>query len=395
MFFTYDITELSEPLTEIDGWRARLDQRRPLSRRWVGRLRSDLEAQAVAASTRLEGIPVTVDDVRRILVGDAPRQVSAHDFALVRGYREAMSFVMRRADDQNFEWNRELVVGVHDRVLAGRFEEGAGRLRTGPIRVADRETAKVIFEPPAFERVPELVDQACDRLTVADEHPAVLAAWFHVVFAAIHPFSDGNGRTARILASLIMYRGGFRTQAFTSLEEWWGRHPADYHEAFHCLGSRFDSSVDVTPFIKTHVCAQLSQIRSLDLRERTLRGLWTVLENILQDRQLPDRLANALWDAFWGYTLTAGTYRGYNDVSPATATADLRAATAAGLLKAVGERRGRHYLSGPSLFPLAALELGIKDAPGESPESGRSLIVSELSDRLHAQVSPDAEPALF
>ena len=161
------------------------------------------------------------------------------------------------------------------------------------------------------------------------------------------------------------------------------------------MGSRFDPLVDVTPFIKVHVSAQLSQIRSVDLRERTLRGLWTVLETILQDRQLPDRLANALWDVFWGYTVTAGTYRGYNDVSAATATADLREATAAGLLKAVGERRGRRYLSGPRLFRLAAKELGIKETPDESPESGRSLIVSELSDRLHSQVSPDAEPVLF
>jgi Fic family protein len=394
MFFDFDIDEVREQLGEIDQWRERLDLRRPLSRRWEGRLRRDLEAEAVAASTRLEGIPVTVDDVRRILVGDAPKQVSPQDFALVRGYRDAMTYVLRRADDQNFEWNRELLVGVHDRVLAGRFEDGAGRLRTGQTQVASRKTGKVIFDPPPASRVPEFVDQTCEKLCVLEDHAAVRAAWFHVTFAAVHPFRDGNGRTARVLSSLIMYRGEFRTRAFTSLEEWWGRHPDDYYDAFKCLGSQFDPAVDVTPFIRTHVNAQLSQIRALDLRERTLRGLWTVLENVLEDRELPDRLANALWDAFWGYTVTAGSYRGVNDVSPATATADLRAATAAGLLKAVGERRGRHYLSGRRLFTLAVRELGIKEKP-ESADSGRALVISELSNRLHAQVAPDADPVLF
>jgi Fic family protein len=47
-----------------------------------------------------------------------------------------------------------------------------------------------------------------------------------VAVAAIHPFRDGNGRVARVVASLAMYRGGFNLPEFTSLEEWWGRHRA-------------------------------------------------------------------------------------------------------------------------------------------------------------------------
>ena len=61
--------------------------------------------------------------------------------------------------------------------------------------------------------------------------------------AAIHPFADGNGRTARIVASLVMYRGGFRHPQFTSLEEWWGQLSDDYYEAFACLGPRWDETV--------------------------------------------------------------------------------------------------------------------------------------------------------
>lgn len=156
----------------------------------------------------MEGVAVTVDDVRRILAGDPLREVSPGDVALVRGYRDAMTFVLRRADDQNFEWNRELVVGVHDRVLPGRFEDGAGRLRTGPSHIVELRTGGTIFEPPAADRVPELVDELCSELGSMDLHPALAAAWFHVSFAAIHPFVDGNGRTARVLASLFMYRGG-------------------------------------------------------------------------------------------------------------------------------------------------------------------------------------------
>jgi len=340
----------------------------------------------------MEGIPVTVDDVRQILAGDTPRNVSQTDADLVRGYQNAMTFVLRRADDPNFEWNRELLVGIHDRVLAGRQEDGAGRLRVGSTRIAERETNTTVFVPPPGEEVPGLVDQLCETFSTMQAHPAICAGWFHVAFAAIHPFRDGNGRTARVLASLIMYRGGFRTPAFTSLEEWWGRRPDDYYGAFACLGNKFDASKDVTPFISAHVTAQLSQVRALDLRERTQRGLWIMLENLLDDRGLQERLTNALWDAFFGRPVRAGYYRGIVDVSAPTATADLKAATTAGLLDAHGERRGRYYTASTRLFKLLARELGLKEQI-DSPDAARTIIITELSSRLLRRAQ--SQPTLF
>lgn len=60
-----------------------------------------------------------------------------------------------------------------------------------------------------------------------------------------HPPVHRNGRSARILASLAMYRGGFKRREFTSLEEWWGRHLQDYYDLFSCLGLGFDRDADV------------------------------------------------------------------------------------------------------------------------------------------------------
>lgn len=380
MFLPFDRTCCDSQLADLDDWRDRLDRKTPLSRRWTGRLRSDLEAEAIAASTSMEGVPVTVDDVRRILAGDPPRSVSAHDEALVRGYREAMEFVLRRADDPNFEWNRELIVSVQDRVLAGRFDDGSGRLRTRPTLVVRRDSGQVVFRPPPEAEVPAAIDELCETLSRTDAHPAAVAAWAHVALAAIHPFLDGNGRTARILASLVMYRGGFRTRPFTTLEEWWGRHPDDYYAAFTCLGPSFDRTSDVSRFVEAHASAQLSQVRSVDLRERTYRGVWTLLENILLDAGLPDRLATALWDAFFGRPVTAGYYRGMVDVSPATATNDLRGATGYRYLRAEGNTRGRQYFAGSALWDELTSRLRL--AAPHDPGAARAVIVEELVDRL-------------
>ncbi|MGI8594291.1 MAG: Fic family protein [Solirubrobacteraceae bacterium] len=393
MIFPFDSEHEERQLARLDEWRERMDKQRPLTRRWASRLRRDLEAEAVAASTRMEGVPVTVEDVRQILAGEPPKTVSPHDFELVRGYRDAMTYVLRRADDPSFEWNRELFVGIQDRVLAGHYEDGAGRLRTGESLVANRDTGEVVFRPPPAEQVPEFVDQLCESFRLSNWHPAVGAAWIHVAFAAIHPFRDGNGRTARILSSLVMYRSGFRTPTFTSLEEWWGRHPDDYYRAFACLGESFNPQSEVTPFISAHITAHLSQVHALDLREQTQRGLWTMIENILVDRNLNERITNALWDAFFGRSVTAGYYRNFTEVSPGTATADLKAAAAADLLTAVGETRARRYVAGPKLFRALANELGLDERP-TSPETGRAMIVTELSRRLIPPESA-ARGALF
>ena len=82
-----------------------------------------------------------VDEVRRILAGQSPTEVRPEDQALVEGYRQAMEFVLRRADDAAFQWTRELIVALHHRALAGRYDAGAGRLRTDkPAFIVNRKS---------------------------------------------------------------------------------------------------------------------------------------------------------------------------------------------------------------------------------------------------------------
>lgn len=379
----FDFEAVRELCRELDEWRLRLDARGALPRRWEGRLRRELEAAAVGASVGLEQVPVTVDEVRRILAGDRPTSVSAEDAALVTGYRDAMSFVLRRADDPGFRWDRELVIGLQDRVLAGRHAEGAGRLRRRTVWLTRGDTGERVFLPPPRERVDALVDEMCELAQGSALHPAALSAWVHVTCAAIHPFGDGNGRTARVLASLAMYRGGFCRPEFTSLEEWWGSHPAGHYAAFDCLGGEFDRHADVTPFVRAHVEAQLSQARALDLKERAEAQIWIAVENVAGARGLRPRVANALWDAFFGREVAAGYYRELADVSAATATNDLAAATAAGLLRGEGERRGRRYTAGPALLAEVATELGVALDAHEGPSrAARAAVVVQLTERL-------------
>jgi Fic family protein len=384
----YTNAELASLTSEIDAWKKRLDYRGLLPRAWVGRLRRDLEAEAIAASTSMEGVPVTVDEVRRILAGDRPAEVRPEDAALVDGYRDAMSFVLRRADDPAFRWDPELVVALHDKILAGNWAAGAARFREGPAYVVNNQTGELVFEPPPPEQVPALVDEACKTMEISSDHPSIQSAWMHVAIASVHPFRDGNGRSARVLASLAMYRGGFKLPEFTSLEEWWGRHLSDYYAAFECLGGRFDPTADVTPFLEAHIRAQLHQVRALDLRERVQRQVWIALEIVAVDAGLEPRVTNALWDVFFGRDVTPRYYRPLADVSAATATNDLAQVVAAGLLRPEGKARARRYLSGPRLNESVASVLAVSGVQGSNEEGARARIIAELTSRASQESPP-------
>ena len=382
--YQYEKTNrIAADLAALTDMKVQLDDRGTMSRRWEGRLRRELESEAVAASTSLEGVPVTADDVRRILVGDVPSRVTAEDASLVRGYQGAMSYVLRRADDPSFVWQSELVRAIQDRVLAGSYAAGAGRFRPGAAYVISRRDGSVIYEPPVAETVPGFVDELMAEVSVDALSAAERAALVHIGIAGVHPFRDGNGRTARVLASLAMYRGGFQRPEFTSLEEWWGEHPADYYEAFSVLGPVWDPTADVTPFVEQHVSAQLAQVRELDLRLAAERQLWSALENVADGLGQP-RLTEALYDAFFGRGVTNRYFRAVADVTPVTAASDLARLVTSGMLEVLGRGRSTRYAAAPALARRVAEEAGLGEGfPGEAPlDQQRAWIMARLRGRV-------------
>lgn len=384
--YTWTVTQAIEAdIARIEELRRQLD-RATLPRRWEGRLRRDLEAASTAASTSMEGVPVTVDEVRRILAGDRPSDVKDSDRLLVEGYRDAMSYVLRRADDPGFTWKAELILGIHDRVMAGSYALGAGRFRARQVLVADSAEGREIYRPPAAEAVPDLVAGLAAFVEQESQRVAapVLAALVHVGLAGIHPFSDGNGRTARVLACLAMYRGGYTRPEFTSLEEWWGSRRESYYKAFKCLGTGWDADADVSPFVAAHVSAQRTQAEALSLTEATQRQLWTLLEDaVTEDLGMPPRLADVLYDAFFGREVTNRYYRNLTDVSTATATNDLARMEASGLIRSVGAGRSRAYTGSAALID-AVSRLGRLGEPpqGVPDEDRRAWVVARLAERI-------------
>jgi hypothetical protein len=122
---------------------------------------------------------------------------------------------------------------------------------------------------------------------------------------------------------------------------------------------------------------------ALDLRGRVQQRIWTAVEEAVTAAGLDPRVANAVWDAFFGRSVTPRYYRPLADVSPATATNDLAAAVAAGLLRPAGRARSRRYQAGASLYPRIGSALGLK--VDDAGEPARAIIIGELTRRVGSE----------
>lgn len=384
--YEFTITpQIARDLAWLEAAYLRLSRTGVSPRRWTGRLRRELQAGAIAASSWMEGVDIDADQTRRILAGDRPATVAASDVALVEGYRDAVSHGVVEVTRPGFVWSSGLVLDVHRIAMGASERAGAGRFRSGPVFVVGT-AGDIIYTAPPAPVVPGLVDECCAWL---NEHPnlaaPVAAAVIHAVVAGIHPFSDGNGRTARILAMLAMVRGGFTIPEFTSLEEWWGTHLRNYYGSFACLGPAWSPDANVTRFMATHVRAQRRQVTALAGRLAVERHVWTALEDIVvEDVGLPARATEATFDAFLGRAITNRYYRGTTSVSVATATNDLRALELAGLLDAVGEGRSREYVGTFRLLALVASAAGapVLASSEASLTEQRAVILDDLLEQL-------------
>ena len=112
-------------------------------------------------------------------------------------------------------------------------DELAGEYRTKQVVVKDSQTGKVTFTPPSAVEVPFLMREFVywlNRDSTAEIHPVLKAGIAHHELVRIHPFVDGNGRVARVLATLILLLGGYDIRRFFSLEEYYDKDAQSYYE---------------------------------------------------------------------------------------------------------------------------------------------------------------------
>lgn len=273
--------------------------------------RKDALVRTVHHGTHIEGNDLSLDQAEKVIAG-AGSETQAEkvaekvnvvarerDIQEIINYRSVMEFVdklfekyrtheLRYAESQVQEIHR---LTVH-RIVA---EETAGHYRKTQVVLRDSRTGEITFRPPPAIEVPYLMEDFVrwmNNYAAREAHPVIRAAIAHYGLASIHPFVEGNGRTARAFATLVLFVEGYDIKRLFSLEEYFDRDAESYYGSLIATSNQSGelNERDLTGWIEyfTHgLSIELGRVKdkvkklSIDARIKTRRGQ----QVLLSDRQ--------------------------------------------------------------------------------------------------------------
>lgn len=198
---------ISETLKRIDALRDKINAHRPLSREEVRELDQYFKIGTTYSSNALEGNSLTLSETKVLLedgitVGGKP----IRDCYEATGHAEAYDYMLGVARGSPLLITEETIKRLHYLFYRGIDSDGAGQYRDHQVFISGTE-----YLPPATEEVSALMVEYVEELAgkAGSLHPVLLSAWAHRRLVDIHPFTDGNGRTARLLMNLILVNKGY------------------------------------------------------------------------------------------------------------------------------------------------------------------------------------------
>ncbi len=193
-------------LARLEHKKAQLDAMRPLPAAAVARLKEQLTVEWIYNSNAIEGSTLTLRETQLILqTGLTIGGRSLREHFEVINHKDAIMFV-EDLSEQNTPLSAFHVRQIHKLVLSRIDDENAGQYRRTQVRIVGAQHV-----PPEPWEIPQHMQGWETWLRQAEQelHPVVLAAQAHHKLVAIHPFVDGNGRTARLVMNLVLFRYGY------------------------------------------------------------------------------------------------------------------------------------------------------------------------------------------
>lgn len=229
----FTITPLmAQRLMGIEAAKAVVD-RTPLSIAAEAELRRRARLRSTHYSTRIEGNRLTLEEaeqaIRQARITFPGRE---RDVREVRNYWQALIQVETWAV-QGKPLTEDLIRRLHALVEYGQRAKPTP-YRDGQNVIRDSATGAIVYLPPEAKDVPALMQTLVSWVQQAetDGLPApLIAGLLHYQFVTIHPYFDGNGRTARLLATFVLHRSGYGLNGYFSLEEHHAHDLSAYYQA--------------------------------------------------------------------------------------------------------------------------------------------------------------------
>ncbi|MBI4039016.1 Fic family protein [Candidatus Daviesbacteria bacterium] len=231
----------------------------PLIPAWEAKFRKEALERTVHHGTHLEGNPLSSEDVKDVLEG---QEIVARDRDVqeIINYRNVLRFIdlvqTQIGQSGAYSFTLETVLEMHRLTTEKILPQGVGQFRVRQVVIKNSKTGQISYMPPPAVEVPYLMEDLINWIN-SDEakqvHPILKAAIIHYETARIHPFTDGNGRVARAVATLIMFLDGYDIRKFFSFEEYFDENPMQYYLTLQAVSNQLVLDTherDLTPWLE-------------------------------------------------------------------------------------------------------------------------------------------------
>lgn len=314
--------------------------------------------RTIHGTTRIEGNSLNDLQVEELL--ERVPATRTKDALEIIATRAALSFVDEIAPEPRLRIDERVIREIHKRVLDDIDPMlRPGEFRSGENRVGDAN-GNILFTTALSGDVPDVMHQLGTWLRAGSdgEHPVVVAALAHLELVAIHPFYDGNGRTARALSRLVLVHHGLALDGLVSLDAYLDLQRRDYFAAIRAsLGTAYTPGYDATPFVRYFLDALNGAAEYVLARVNGTTALLGVLRAAVARGEIAPRLTDSLVYAWINGSIRPADYIQISNLSGPSATRDLAQAVRAGYLIATGETKARRYGAGPKLQAVRPLPI--------------------------------------
>ncbi|MBU4381208.1 Fic family protein [Candidatus Parcubacteria bacterium] len=237
----------------------------PLLPLYERQFKNDAFVRMAHFGTAVEGNKLNLGNVRKIIDGKGEEVIGRErDIQEVINYRKVIAFIDSYRDQSITSRTVKHINHISTEKVVGDVYRGSYRHNQNYFM--NLVTQETIFTPPPADEVVAHMEQFIEYIN-GDEaktlHPAIKASIVHERIVSIHPFVDGNGRTARACATLSLYLEGYDIKKFFSLEEYYDRDVLAYYKAIS------DGHTNLTVWIE-YFCEGLA-IELTQIKERVLK----------------------------------------------------------------------------------------------------------------------------
>ncbi len=333
----------------------------PITSSVLAGLRETARLFSTHYSTMIEGNRLAREEVSSLIEQGRHFPGRERDEAEVLGYYAAIERLERFAA-QGGDVTDLQVRTLHALVMAsGKAVKKPTPYRGGQNVIRDAGSRRIVYMPPEASDVPRLMEELVDWLR-RSEHEGVpcpiRAGIAHYQFATIHPYYDGNGRTARLLTTLILHRGGYDLKGLYSLEEYYARDLSAYYRAL-AVGPSHNyyqgrAEADITAWVEYFCAGMADSFESVRRRAREAadRGM---RDDSAALRRLDPRRRRALELFRRSVVITSRDVEGLFGVSQRTARNILSSWVSGGFVLVVDPaRKSRSYRLSPEYEGLGS-----------------------------------------